>query len=389
MWEHLDSVGAMRDIRRFAGLVAATLITCAVVAGCGGSSSSPSNSPTQPPSTPPTTTQLAQERWESMDLEEQAASLLMLYYPGTDAGATAEFVREIQPGGLVLMGDNIPADEATLADSIESWNAEAAHPLLIGIDEEGGTVTRLPSDTFPAAPQLRDGTPANTRAAFTDRGQLLHDLGITVNFGVIADVTDDPSSFIWPRVLGSTPEAASENVAAAVEGEGGSVSSTLKHFPGHGLAAGDSHISIPTSDIALDEWRESAAPPFAAGIDAGAEFVMIGHLRFPEVSDQPASLSPEWHKILRDELGFDGIIITDSMSMLLDSGEPQYADPVQNAVDSLAAGSTMVLMVAPGTTENAHALVDGIASAVQSGEIDQDTFDSAGILLMEQRLELE
>ncbi|MDN6487824.1 MAG: hypothetical protein L0K34_10115, partial [Ancrocorticia sp.] len=209
------------------------------------------------------------------------------------------------------------------------------------------------------------------------------------NFGVIADVTDDPGSFICPRVLGSTPEAASENVAAAVEGEGGSVSSTLKHFPGHGLAAGDSHISIPTSDIALDEWRESAAPPFAAGIDAGAEFVMIGHLRFPEVSDQPASLSPEWHKILRDELGFDGIIITDSMSMLLDSGEPQYADPVQNAVDSLAAGSTMVLMVAPGTTENAHALVDGIASAVQSGEIDQDTFDSAGILLMEQRLELE
>ena len=389
MWEHLDSVGAMRGIRRFAGLVAATLITCAVVAGCGGSSSSPSNSPTQPPSTPPTTTQLAQERWESMDLEEQAASLLMLYYPGTDAGATAEFVREIQPGGLVLMGDNIPADEATLADSIESWNAEAAHPLLIGIDEEGGTVTRLPSDTFPAAPQLRDGAPANTRAAFTDRGQLLHALGITVNFGVIADVTDDPGSFIWPRVLGSTPEAASENVAAAVEGEGGSVSSTLKHFPGHGLAAGDSHISIPTSDIALDEWRESAAPPFAAGIDAGAEFVMIGHLRFPEVSDQPASLSPEWHKILRDELGFDGIIITDSMSMLLDSGEPQYADPVQNAVDSLAAGSTMVLMVAPGTTENAHALVDGIASAVQSGEIDQDTFDSAGILLMEQRLELE
>ena len=145
----------------------------------------------------------------------------MLYYPGTNTGATAEFVREIQPGGLVLIGDNIPADEATLADRhriMERRKLPIRYSSGLTTGERNHHKTafgHIPG----SAPGLRDGAPANTRAAFTDRGQLLHDLGITVNFGVIADVTDDPGSFIWPRVLGSTPEAASENVAAAIEGE--------------------------------------------------------------------------------------------------------------------------------------------------------------------------
>ena len=122
---------------------------------------------------------------------------------------------------------------------------------------------------------------------------------------------------------------------------------------------------------------------------AGAEFVMIGHLRFPEVSDQPASLSPEWHEILRDELGFDGIIITDSMSMLLDSGEPQYADPVQNAVDSLAPVPRWFSWSRREPPRTLMPSWTGLPQLSRAGEIDQDTFDSAGVLLMEQRLELE
>lgn len=348
--------------------------------------------PSQPSPTPTLSpeAEMARERWGSMDLEEQAASLLMLYYPGTDPAATAQFVRDIQPGGLILMGDNIPADESQISANIAQWNEASTHPLLIGIDEEGGTVTRLPSDVFPAAPQLRDGPAADTTQAFEQRSELLKELGINVNFGIIADTTADPSSFIWPRVLGSTPQLASQNVAAAVQGESGNVASTLKHFPGHGLTAGDSHTSIPSSDVTADQWRELALPPFQSGVDAGAEFVMIGHLRFPQIADEPASLSPQWHEILRDEVGFEAVIITDSMSMLLDSGVPEYSDPVRNAIDSIAAGSTMVLMVgSPGdTTENAHALVSGIADAVRSGEIDRETFDSAGVLLMEHRIRI-
>lgn len=323
-----------------------------------------------------------------MSLKEQAASRFMLYYPGADGAATAEFVSEVQPGGVILMGDNVPADESQIPTNIDAWNEAADYPLLVGIDEEGGTVTRLPSDTFPAAPELRDGTPEQAKDAFADRAGLLQDFGINVNFGIIADTTDDPNSFIWPRVLGSTPDSAAQQVAGAVQGESGRAASTLKHFPGHGLTAGDSHTSIPTSDVTRKQWEELAEPPFKAGVDAGAEFVMMGHLRFPEIADEPASLSPQWYEILREDLGFEGVIITDSMSMLLDSGLPEYSDPVANAVDAMSAGATMVLMVAApdGVTKNADAMIDGVVQAVQDGSIDQDQFDADGVLLMEQRI---
>ncbi|MFT3944285.1 MAG: glycoside hydrolase family 3 N-terminal domain-containing protein [Ancrocorticia sp.] len=358
--------------------------------GTGAASSgdgSPSSSMPSNPPTPEATVSPAQERWAAMSLEQQVASVLMLHYPGTDAAGIAAFVQEIQPAGLILMGDNVPADETELAASIAGWNAVASAPLLVGIDEEGGTVRRLALDVFPAAPELRDGDPAATEAAFRERGQLLENLGITTNFGVVADVTADTSSFIWPRVLGSTPDAAASQVAAAVRGEQGLVHTTLKHFPGHGLSAGDSHISIPTSEVTYDEWLEAAAPPFESGIGAGAEMVMVGHLLFPQIAPEPASLSPRWHEILREDLGFDGIIVTDAMEMLQGSGLPEYADPVANAVLTLQAGSDLVL-IASGGADEARLLVAGIAEAVRSGALDSAVLEAAGVRVMEARLGL-
>lgn len=341
----------------------------------------------QPTPTPEPTASPAQELWDAMSLEQQVASVLMLHYPGTDAAAIAAFVQEVQPAGLILMGDNVPWDETELAASVASWNAVATAPLLVGIDEEGGTVRRLESDVYPAAPDLRDGDPVATEAAFHERGALLESLGINTNFGVIADVTADAYSFIWPRVLGSTPEVAADHVAAAVRGEQGLVNTTLKHFPGHGLSAGDSHVSIPTSDVTYEEWLEAAAPPFESGISAGAEMVMVGHLLFPQIASEPASLSPRWHEILRQDLGFDGIIVTDAMEMLQGTGLPEYADPIANAVQTLRAGSTLVL-TASGGPDEAQQLVSGIAEAVRSGELDPSILKAAGLRVLEARLGL-
>lgn len=320
-----------------------------------------------------------------MSPEQQAASVLMVHYPGTDAQAIAEFVEQIEPGGLILMGDNIPEDETQLADSIASWNEVSPLPLIVGIDEEGGTVQRLDLDTFPAAPDLRDGDPAATEGAFRSRAELLNGLGINTNFGIIADVTDDSTSFIWPRVLGSTPDSAAQQVEAAVTGESGLVYSTLKHFPGHGLSAADSHVSIPSSGVSFEEWKQLAAPPFEAGIENGAEMVMVGHLLFPEIAAEPASLSPRWHQILREDLGFDGIIVTDAMEMLQGSELPEYADPVANAVQTLNAGSTLVLTASGTSAADTQVLVDGIADAVRSGELDPEVLKDAGLRLMEMR----
>ncbi len=352
--------------------------------GATGTTGTPSAPISGTPSAP-TTDQSREQRWNAMSPEQQAASVLMVHYPGTDAQAIAEFVEQIEPGGLILMGDNIPEDETQLADSIASWNEVSPLPLIVGIDEEGGTVQRLDLDTFPAAPDLRDGDPAATESAFRSRAELLSGLSINTNFGIIADVTDDSTSFIWPRVLGSTPDSAAQQVEAAVIGESGLVYSTLKHFPGHGLSAADSHVSIPSSGVSFEEWKQLAAPPFEAGIENGAEMVMVGHLLFPEIAAEPASLSPRWHQILREDLGFDGIIVTDAMEMLQGSELPEYADPVANAVQTLNAGSTLVLTASGTSAADTQVLVDGIADAVRSGELDPEVLKDAGLRLMEMR----
>src|SRR4030095_14407122 len=134
---------------------------------------------------------------------------------------------------------------------------------------------------------------------------------------------------------------------AAVAGERGAVLSTLKHFPGHGAAPGDSHDSVPTAPLTVEQWRAGPAIPFEAGIDAGAELVMTGHLAYPAIDAAPASLSPEWHRILREALGFDGVVATDDMLMLQATARPEYADPGETAARAIAAGSDLLLYVLP------------------------------------------
>ncbi len=329
------------------------------------------------------------EWWDSLTPEQQVASVLMLHYPGTDPEPIAEFVKQFQPAGLIMMGDNVPDDESTIPDLIAQWGDSAGLPLMVAIDEEGGVVTRLPSDTYPSARDLIDGPAKDTEAAFKSRATLLNGLGINVNFGIVADVTDDRNSFIYQRVLGSTPEFGATAVEAAVRGEKGLVASTIKHFPGHGLTDADSHTSIPTGDVDLDTWRQTAALPFHAGIEGGAEMVMMGHLALTSVDREPASLSPAWHQILREDMGFSGIIVTDDMKMLVDSGVAEYGDPVRNAVTSLNAGSTLILTIdgadGEAATEAASQLISGLVEAVDSGDLDPGTVREAAEQLKEFR----
>jgi beta-N-acetylhexosaminidase len=306
--------------------------------------------------------------------------MLMVHAPGLDpaawAGTAASGV-----GGMILMGDNVPAPDSDLATYTAIGTPETGLPVLYAMDQEGGIVARV-GDPFAAAYDLRYQDAAAAREAFAGRGAMLAGLGVDINFGIIADVTADPSSFIFERTLGDDAAGAAARVAAAVEGESGTVLSTLKHFPGHGVSPGDSHSSIPGTGMSLDEWRTGHEPPFQAGIDAGAEVVMFGHLRFDAVDGLPATLSSTWHAMLRDELGFDGIIITDDMTMLENSGEPAYADQLTNAIAAVNAGNTMLLYVGgvdvPG-------LVAGIAAAVRDGRIDPALVDDAATRLLELR----
>jgi len=308
------------------------------------------------------------ERMSELTTEQKAAALLMLHAPGIDPAPLRAYVDQ-GVSGLILMGDNMPETPPELAELTAAVQDDPEAPALIGIDEEGGEVQRLPWDDQPGADQLRNEPPAASEDAFAARATALADAGVSVNFGIVADVTPDPESFIAGRILGTDPTGAADRVAAAVSGERHVVESTLKHFPGHGAAPGDSHTSIPTAPLTMDEWRTGPAVPFEAGIDAGAELVMTGHLAYPAIDPAPASLSPEWHRILRDELGFDGVVVSDDMLMLQRNDLPEYADPGENAVRAVAAGCDLLLYVLPADPAEVGISVGGLVGAI-SGAVD-------------------
>jgi beta-N-acetylhexosaminidase len=322
-----------------------------------------------------------EQRIAAMSLEQKVAALLMVHVPGTDPARIRAVIDAHGLGGVILMGDNIGGPAATVAGLTGALSAESGLPVLTAIDQEGGIVRRLRDDTFAASWELRGAPASAAEQAFADRSALVAEAGVLINFGIVADVTPDRSSFIHVRTLGESPAAAAERVAAAVRGEQGTVLSTLKHFPGHGASPDDSHVSIPRSALTIAQWRATHAVPFQAGIDAGAPLVMTGHLLFERVSPLPASLSPTWITILRQQLGFDGVIVTDDLLMLQRSGVAAYRDPVQNAVRALAAGNDLLLFVLPADPSTVGvdlgALIDALALAVIDGRIDAARLDAS------------
>ncbi|MEV7608717.1 glycoside hydrolase family 3 N-terminal domain-containing protein [Microbacterium sp. NPDC089320] len=321
-----------------------------------------------------------------MATAEQAASIVMGHIPTTDAAALHTYMEQ-GLGGFILMGANIPATDGELRSLTSALTVDPAIPPLVAIDQEGGLVSRLSTDGFPASTTVKSLPVADTSAAFAARAALVAKAGISVNFGTVADVTSDSSSFIFGRALGTDPQTASERVIAATTAQEQVIASTLKHFPGHGAAPGDSHHAIPETAETIDEWRATDALPFAAGIDAGASLLMFGHLAYTSVDSAPASLSARWHEIARDELGFDGVIVTDDLGMLQSSGIPEYADPVRNAVSAVAAGSDLVLMIAGSTPETAGQIVEGLATAVDSGALPRGRLVDAATRVMSLRLQ--
>jgi len=227
------------------------------------------------------------------------------------------------------------------------------------------------------------GQPALTEAAWRAAGTELAALGITVDFAPDADVLGDSrSTVIGSRSFGSDPRSAAEQVAAAVRGlQGAGVAATLKHFPGHGHTSGDSHEGLPVLRQSRAELDRADLPPFAAGIDAGAWLVMSGHLDTRSVDPGvPASFS---HKVLTDvlrgQLGFTGVVVTDAMNM----PPAKRWSPGEAAVRAINAGNDLLLM-----PPDLPAVYDGLLAAVRDGQLPRARLVEAvtRILTLKQRL---
>ena len=317
----------------------------------------------------------------SMDLRTQLAGLMVVTVSGMDPSVQQAFLEEVPAAGFLLLAGNLQGDVYTIRDFISALHEGSDFPLITAVDQEGNPVARIPGDQFPGARVLGSGNVATTAEAFLARQQLVDRAGANVNFGVVADVSLGSGAYIHSRSFSTDPAVAAEHVAVAASAEVLEVAQTLKHFPGHGLVYADSHRVVPSSDIEFDQWRVSHALPFEAGIAAGAELVMTGHIRVPSVSRDPASLSDDWVRILREDLGFDGVIITDDLRMLRNSGEEQYQDPAAIAVAALVSGHDLIMLaVDPArdpTYETYTLMLDAMEQAVLEGLVSTDQVEES------------
>jgi beta-N-acetylhexosaminidase len=300
-----------------------------------------------------------------------ADAILIPPFPGVVAPAWLLSALERGLAGVTLFGSNVVGDTASLTASLR--DAAPVEPV-IAIDEEGGDVTRVAyASGSPYPGNLALGTVDDvslTSAVYAAIGADLFRLGINTNLSPCADVlSPDGSAVVGTRSFGAGPSLVARHVAAAVTGlQSAGVAACAKHFPGHGSTIGDSHVTLPTVLGTIDEIRARDLPPFLAAIDAGTVGVMPGHLVVPSLTgDLPTSLSPAavtW--LLRGELGFDGVVISDGLEMKAASGVLGIPEACVLAV---IAGVDLLCLGRDTDEVMYHAVRTAIAEAVKSGRL--------------------
>ena len=258
---------------------------------------------------------------EQMTTQELVGQLFLARCPDIHA---VEDIGTYHLGGYILFGRDFRDQTAdSLRQTIAAYQAASAVPMLIAVDEEGGTVTRVSgreafrAEKFPApADAYAQGGMDMVLDAEIEKCKLLRHLGINVNMAPVCDVTTDPDAFMYSRSLRLEPEEAGGVIGQIVTAMGDTrVGSVLKHFPGYGNNA-DTHSGIAEDYRSLNELENRDLIPFRAGIDAGCDAVLVSHtVVYALDSDHPASLSPAVIRYLRQEMGFDGVIITDDLVM--------------------------------------------------------------------------
>lgn len=382
--------------RFFCAMLAAVLLLC----GCGASGHSPSASspaassqasssaappaeappPPQKPLVIDTKKDTVEQILSEMTLPEKVGQLFFVRCPAEDAVAD---LSTYHLGGYILFGRDTKDKTANeLIQTIHGYQEAAARdtgvPLLIGVDEEGGSVVRVSSN-----PHIRSSKFSSPQTLYRAGGMeaivsdthekdiLLKALGINVNLAPVADVSTNSGDFIFPRTFGKSAAETAEYTAAvtarmAEDGMG----SVLKHFPGYGNNV-DTHTGIAIDTRPLETFTQQDFLPFSSGLAAGGDTaaVLVSHNIVESMDDQlPASLSPAVHQILREELGFRGVVMTDDLAM---DAVSAYAGDGSSAVMAIAAGNDLVL------TTDYPTQIPKVIAAVQDGTLSEELIDSA------------
>ena len=378
-------------MKRFLTAALAALLLFSLSA-CGGTPADDvpempdANTQPQEQDTPPEPTpeELAAQEVEdllaSMTLEEKVGQLFFVRVP--DAEAVSD-VSTYHLGGYILFSrDTADQTADSLIQTIQSYQdaaeADTGIPLLIGVDEEGGTVVRVSSNPHLRASKFRspqkayaDGGMEAVLADTREKDLLLSALGFNVNLAPVADVSTDPADFMYDRTFGQDASATADYVSQVVTrmAEDG-MGSALKHFPGYGNNV-DTHTGIAVDERPLETFETSDFLPFQAGLEAGGGMtsVLVTHNIMTAVDDAlPASLSPAVHDLLREQLCFDGVVMTDDLAM---EAVAAYSADGAVAVMALEAGNDLVI------TTDYRTQIPKVIEAVESGALSEDTIDTA------------
>lgn len=335
----------------------------------------------------------------AMTLEEKLCQMLFVAPEALTQGETVttadkalmEGLQKWPVGGIICFGANLVSTEQTtaLTSSLQDISMEVTgRTLFIGIDEEGGTVARagdnLGTTTYEdMAVYGEEGDPAKAYEIGSTLAKDLLPLGFNVDFAPVADVlTNEENTVVSRRSFGSDPDVVSDMVSELVRGlNDGNMLSAAKHFPGHGSTGGDTHDGFSATDVTEEDLNSIHLKPFEAAIEAGVPMIMVGHMTLTEIDGEyPATLSQKIVTgILREELGYEGIIITDAMNMGAIADNYTTAESTVMAVE---AGCDMLLCV--GDIETA---VTALMEAVETGRIQESRIDDAVLRILKAKFE--
>ena len=352
-------------------------VLLAVLVGCDEVSEGGGDKEVRPENNPPaevaTATKERPAEVKQMSVRDMVGQMFMISTGGTEPDYYVnKMIRERNVGGVLLFGHNMKSEAQTrrLTAALQrlSMQTEPAIPLFIAVDQEGGQISHAPWVTpQPAAAQVgARGDPERARAIAEEMGRELLRAGVNTDLAPVVDTGFGAA--IGRRSFGEDPQLVAEMGAAAVEGfKAAGVVSAAKHFPNHGPATTDSHVGLPVVDHDLPKLRSRDLPPFEAAIQAGVPMVMVGHLLYPAVDpERPASLSPEAVGMLRGELHFGRVVVTDDLAMAGASGK---GPPARAAVEAVKAGADLLIISSP--PEQQADAYDAVVAAVESGEIPQ------------------
>ncbi|MCF0147772.1 MAG: beta-hexosaminidase [Clostridium sp.] len=327
----------------------------------------------------------AKELLSNMSLEEKVGQMFLIRCNRITA---LEDINKYKVAGFILFDENIQGEnKESLSAKIKSYQENSSLNMIIAIDEEGGIVNRLSW-----YPEFRDVPFHSPQELYNEGGYpliisdtkekatLLKSIGINMNLAPVADISIDPNDYIYPRSFGKNAEETATYIKTVVETmKENNIGSALKHFPGYGNNL-DTHSGLSIDNRSYESFINNDFIPFKAGIDAGADSILVSHNIINSMDETlPASISKKVHDIIRDNLGFNGVIMTDDLQM---SAIKEYIGEINSAIFAVNAGNDLII------SSDYSIQIPTVIEAVKNGDIKEETIDNAVLRVLKLKLKL-